>query len=167
VDDRAVDGLRAYRNRSSRAALGGVVAAITGALLASAVAGVGAIVSLFGLMAFATGVVGVLRTMRITRLVQTQGWRCRSSRFRVIGGGNGQPALMLWATASEPEAVLSVSTTVFRWGAFSNAKSVWLTGDPGTRFAAVATPDFGTVIVVKRSLLKSWKRRLRRIATST
>jgi hypothetical protein len=80
------------------------------------------------------------------------------------GRGNGQPALVLLPTDDEPEAVLSVSTTVFRWGAIDGSESVWLTGDPLTRFAAVASENFAAIIVVKRPLTRWWRLRLRRIA---
>jgi hypothetical protein len=120
-----------------------------------------------GVMAMGVGVVGVIRTIRIRRLSERQGWRRREARFRVVGGGNGQPALVLLPSPAEGEAVLSVSTTVFRWGALDGSDTVWLTGDPQTRFAAVGTADFGAIIVVKRPIVKWWRSRLRRIAMST
>lgn len=75
----------------------------------------------------------------------------------------GQPALLLKASGVEPEAILSLSTTVFRWEALSGANVLWVTGDPMSRFAAVATVDGGTVVVVKRPVSAWWRKRLREI----
>jgi hypothetical protein len=116
------------------------------------------------LMGVGLGAVGLVRTVRVQRLVARSGWRQRRARFRVVGGGNGQPGLVLLPGGDEPEAVLSVSTTVFRWGALEGHDSLWLTGDPLSRFAAVATPSRDVVIVVKRPILGWWRRRVRRIA---
>ena len=122
---------------------------------------------IFGVMALCLGAVGVIRTIRIRRLAERQGWRRREARFRVVGGGNGQPAPDLLQSFAEGEAALSVNTTVFRWGALDGSDTVWFTGNPRTRFAPVGSADFGAIIVVKRPITKWWRCRLRRTAMGT
>jgi hypothetical protein len=158
-------GLREYRKRAARALIGGVAAFFIGGALIPVVGGIGGVIGVFGAMGFTFGGVGLVRVVRVRRISRVSGWRQRKAQFRVVGGGNGQPGLLLEADESEPEAVLGVATTVFRWNALAGKKTLWVTGDPLTRFAAVATPDFAHVIVVKRPLLPWWRRRLRRIAT--
>lgn len=167
---RAVDaaaGLREYRLRASRAAVGGALAFFLGGLLIDTLGDVGGAAGVVGAVAFAFGAVGFVRVARVRRLASKDGWRQRSALFRMVGRGNGQPALLLAADDHEPEAVVSVSTTVFRWNALAGVQTLWVTGDPLSRFAAVATPGFEHVIVVKRPLLPWWRGRLRQIATST
>ena len=140
---------------------------MVGGLLIDSLGGVGGAVSVLGAMAFVLGSVGWIRAARVGRMALKHGWRKRRAVFRVVGGGNGQPALRLTDDGVEPEAVLGVSTTVFRWRALNGAEWLWVTGDPLSRFAAVATPDGAHVIVVKRPILAWWRERLRRIATGT
>lgn len=158
------DALMNYRRRALRATLGGSVAFVVGSATIPVLGRVGAAVGIFGAMAFFGGLVGVIRTVRVKRLAVRHGWRFRTAAFGVAGPGNGQPALVLLPSADEPEAVLSVATTVWRWGALVDVSTVWLTGDPLTRFAAVSPGDFVTVVVVKRPIMKRWRSRLRRIA---
>jgi hypothetical protein len=163
----ATAGLREYRRRAATAAVAGVVAFPIGGLLIDNVGAVGGAVAVFGTMGFVFGSVGLVRAARVGRLASRDGWRKRMALFRVVGAGNGQPALLLTDDGVEPEAVLGVATTVFRWGALNGAEWLWVTGDPLSRFAAVATPDGAHVIVVKRPILPWWRERLWRIATST
>ena len=72
---------------------------------------------------------------------QRNGRRQRDNRLLLVGDGE------------EPEAVLGVATTVFRWNALRGADWLWVTGNPLSRFAAVATMDGAHVVVVKRPLL--------------
>ena len=83
----------------------------------------------------------------------------------VRSGANGQPALLLEASDEEPEAVVSVATTVFRWHVLHGAEVLWVVGDPRSRFAAVAARGGQYVVVVKRPWSRWWGNRLRRIAT--
>jgi hypothetical protein len=161
----AAAGLREYRRRAALAAGGGGLAFIVGGWLIDTVGDIGGAVAVFGMVALTFGVVGLVRVARVYRLASRSGWRPRKAAFNVVGGGNGQPALVLMADGGEPEAVLAVATTVFRWGALHGAESLWVTGNPLSRFAAVATPDGAHVVVVKRPLLPWWRARLRRIAT--
>ena len=69
-----------------------------------------------------------MRIDRIRRLAERDGWRRRSAHFRVApGAGNGQPGLVLDADDVEAEAVLSLSTTVYRWGALYGSTELWVT----------------------------------------
>lgn len=159
-------GLVEYRRRATTTVVVGAVAFVAGLALMEVNEGAGATSVVMALVfGIGMGTTGLMRIARIRRLGQRQGWRLRDARFRVVGGGNGQPALVLDATPEEPEAVLSVSTTVFRWGALHGASRLWVTGDPTTRFAAVATEAFDSVLVVKRPLFSPWRTRLRNIAT--
>ena len=156
-------GLRNYRNRAIRALVfGGIVLAVGLTVRAG-----GALTRLpvtFGITGLGLGLGGIIRTVRVARLIDRHGWRERSALFRVAPvGGNGQPALLLRACEKEPEVVLSVATTAFRWGALNGHDQLWVTGDPLSRFAAVATPDWQHIVVVKRPATARWTRRLRRI----
>ena len=168
MEDSVADGgwLSEYRLRAGRATGAGLVAVIVGALLVPASEAIGSSIVIVGLMGLGLGVAGLVRTLRIERLVAREGWRRRQARFRVVGGGNGQPGLVLLAAGAEPEAVLTVATTVFRWGALNGHDVLWLTGDPQSRFAAVATPALDVAIVVKRPVVARWRTRIRRIALS-
>ena len=160
-------GLREYRRRAVTASACGVVALAVGGLLLGSLGQVARAAVVVGAIVVVLGSVGLVRTIRVGRMASKQGWRKRIARFKVVGRGNGQPALLLVADSNEPEAVLSLSTTVFRWGALEGIGWLWVTGDPQSRFAAVATPDGAHVIVVKRPILPSWRNRLRGIATGT
>ncbi|HTN99795.1 MAG TPA: hypothetical protein VL068_03880 [Microthrixaceae bacterium] len=147
--------------------VGGIVVAL-GAAIGVASREVAEWIGTLGATAALVGVVGLLRVWRIRRRVVRDGWRVRGARFRVADsrwGSNGQPALLLEASDEEPEAILSVSTTVFRWEAFHEADVLWVVGDPRSRFAAVATTDGEHVVVVKRPWSPWWGNRLRKIVT--
>ena len=138
---------------------------LVGGALIDSIGDVGGYVAVFGAMAFSFGVVGLVRSVRVGRLVSKGGWRRRRAVFNVRGAGNGQPALLLTDDGAEPEAVLSVATTVFRWRVLAGVEWLWVAGNPRSRFAAIATQDGEHVIMVKRPLLRWWRERLRRIAT--
>jgi hypothetical protein len=163
----AAAGLREYRRRAATAAVAGVVALPVGGSLIERAGPVGGAVAVFGAMGFVFGAVGLVRVARVRRLASSSGWRKRKAMFNVVGGGNGHPALLLTGEGDEAEAILAVATTVFRWGALDGVEWLWVTGNPLSRFAAVATPDGSHVVVVKRPILPWWRNRLRRIATST
>lgn len=162
----AASGLREYKRRATRAALVGLGSFLLGGALISRIGVVAGAATVWGAMGLVFGIVGLVRVARIRRLSSSAGWRKRSALFDVIGGGNGQPALMLTADGVEAEAVLGIATTVFRWNALRGTDWLWVTGNPLSRFAAVATPDGAHVIVVKRPIVRWWRKRLRRIATS-
>ena len=161
----AAAGLLEYRRRAARAALVGLGSILVGSALISRIGEFAGAVAVWGAMGLVVGVVGLVRVARIRRLSTSAGWRRRSAMFKVVGGGNGQPALILTGDGVEPEAVLGVATTVLRWNALGGTDWLWVTGNPLSRFAAVATPDGAHVIVVKRPILRWWRNRLRRIAT--
>jgi hypothetical protein len=156
-----------YRRRALRAAGASLTAVVVGSVLVPVSEGIGSSIVILGVLGLGLGLVGLTRTVRLRRLVERHGWRRREARFRVVGGGNGQPGLVLLPSKDEPEAVLSVSTTVFRRGALAGHEWLWLTGDPLSRFAAVSTPDRDTAIITKRPMIGLWRQRLRRIALGT
>lgn len=121
----------------------------------------------WGILAVTAGAVGLRRVQRIRTLTARDGWIRRACRFRLLSGlGNGYPTLLLLAQETLPEALVSVSSTVWRWQALNEVDEVFVVGDPTTRFAAVATEDYSDVLVVKRPLLRWWERRLRRRMTA-
>jgi hypothetical protein len=71
---------------------------------------------------------------------------------------------LLPATDAEPEAVLQVPTVRWRLRAFDDTSHLWVTGDLDTKFAAVLTPDLGSVFVVKASHYPPRRALLREIA---
>jgi hypothetical protein len=175
VDVRA--GLREYRWRSATAGLAGLVVLIVGVQLVDEI-GVGddllsrlverllVLIVVFGGGGFLAGVLGLARVARIRRLGSRHGWRKRMARFRVQDGpGKVIAALLLLEDDLEPEAVLGVSTTVWRVRPFDGTEWLWVAGQPLSRFAAVATPDGAHVIVVRRPILRRERERLREIAT--
>lgn len=152
-----------YRRRAIRALIGGAAASAVGIAVGND--DVSAPLIVFGVMAVTMGLVGIVRVLRIRRLADRGGWRTRDAAFRVAEGrGNGQPALVLRQSHTEEEAVLSISTTVWRWDALEGSRHVWVTGNPKSRFAAVAPQDMRAIVVVKRPLMRWWERRLKRIA---
>jgi hypothetical protein len=166
VDEWVMDahaGLQEYRRRAWRAAVLGVVAFFVGGALIDPLGDVGGFVGVSGAVAIGFGGAGLVRVSRIRRLAARDGWQSREARFRV-GMGGRQPALVLASDGVKPEAVLSVSTTVLRWNVLNNEHRLWVTGDPFSRFAAVATPKLDHVVVVKRPRLPWWRDRLRDIA---
>lgn len=171
-------GLRAYRRRAATAALVGLVVFVIGVLLFREI-GVGddlpsrlvgrlpVVLYMFGGGAFLAGLLGMVRVMRIRRLGSRQGWRKRRARFGVQDGpGKVIAAVLLHEDDREPEVVLGVSTTVFRLPPLHETEWLWITGEPLSGFAAIASPDGDHVIVVKRPNFRRTQDRLRHIATS-
>jgi hypothetical protein len=169
VDEPVMDaraGLQEYRRRAGRAAVLGVVAFFVGSALIDPLGDLGGCVAVWGALAVVFGGGGLIRVARVQRLAARYGWRSREARFR-IGMGGRQPALLLASDGVEPEAVLSVSTTVLRWNVLNDVQHLWVTGNPLSRFAAVATPELDHVVVVKRPWLPWWRHRLRDIANGS
>lgn len=161
----ATEGMVEYRSKAVRAAVIGGVGVVAAAAIGTVSEDIAIPVGTLGAMALVAGAMGLLRVWRIRRRVAREGWRVRAARFRVdtSWGPNGQPALYLERSDDEPDAILSLSTTVFRWEALDGATELWVVGNPRSRFAAVATPDGRHVVVVKRPWSRWWARRLRRI----
>lgn len=165
----AAAGLGDYRFRAKRSAFGGGAVALLGVAIGTVSEDIAIPIGTLGALAFGMGVVGLLRVWRIRRRVAAEGWRVRRARFRVADSPstpNGQLALLLEESEDEPEAVVSVSTTVFRWEALEDADMLGVVGDPRSRFAAVATMDGQHVVCVKRPWCRWWGNRLRKIATA-
>jgi hypothetical protein len=126
------------------------------------------IVTLAILPVFFLGVVGLVRVWRIRRLLAREHWRVRPAWFGWDNRAeNGPPMILLEATQAEPEAVVSVSTTTFRWDALNGASALWIVGNPLSRFAAVATTDGEHVFWVTRPWTRFRANRLRRIASES
>ena len=169
MDGRGDAALSSYRRRSTWVLLVGVLATLAG--IALVVQGQGQGIGLGVLLlsgswvAIGGGLIAVTRAIRMRRLVAAHGWRQRAAHYGVRGSGKTiQAALLLPATDAEPEAVLQVPTVRWRLRAFDEASYLWVTGDLDTKFAAVLTPDLGSVFVVKASHYPPRRALLREIA---
>jgi hypothetical protein len=169
-----IESLARYGKRGLRTALFGSVAVLLALILIGLITGgdedepAMAILMfpvIWGAMALAMGLWVQVRALRLRRILSRNPWQPRRCRFRIGPGGvNGQPALLLLPAASEPEAVVSVSTTAFRWRALDGVDEVWVAGNPTSRFAVAAPAGPGDLIIVKRAWLRWWAKRLERIA---
>lgn len=179
--DRAIDdpqtraALRRYRLRCLRAAgLGfvGLVVATTviGAAENGEPTGVGEIIALIGIswggLAFLVGWLTLLRTTRMRWVLGRSPWIERPARYRIAPfGRNGQPALLLMADEHRPEAVCSISATVWRYRQLPEGDDpVLVAGDP--RWAVIAPLDQRILLVAKRPVLPWWRRKLHKWATT-
>lgn len=121
-----------------------------------------------GGVAFAIGVGSLLRSIRMRIVLGHHPWVMRSSRYRIAAAdrSNGQPALVINELEGRPEAVCSVSATVWRYRKLHQGidQPVLVAGNP-LRWAVVAPPDLGVLVVAKRPWSCWWQRRLRAIAT--
>lgn len=122
---------------------------------------------IWGTIALALGLWVQVRALRLRRLLSRNPWHPWPCRFRIGPGGvNGQPALLLAHHDSEPETILSVSTTASRWRALDGVDEVWIAGDPTSRFAVATPAGPGDLIIVKRPWSSWWATRLARIANA-
>jgi hypothetical protein len=143
----------------------GIGLAVPGYGAATFVVGAG-LVGVFG------GVGALVHVARMHHLLSRHRWTVRPCRFRVVGGGNGQPTLVLWpplplpespddaaqpwavATAAAPtDAVLSVVSVNWRWGSLDECDRglVWFVGDNA----------WGGVVAVPRTMDLFWVRPVR------
>jgi hypothetical protein len=169
MDGRGDAALRSYRRRSAALLLVSVLAALVGLGLVvqgqGTGTGVGVLLLCGSSVAIGGGLIAVVRAIRMRRLVAAHGWRRRTAQFGVRRMGKSvQAALLLPATDAEPEAVLQVPTVNWRLRAFDDTSYLWVTGDLESKFAAVATADFGAVFVVKASHYPPRRALLREIA---
>jgi hypothetical protein len=109
---------------------------------------------------------GSLRVTRARRILSRHPWHPRAARYAIAAvGHNRQPALVLSEDDSNPEVVLSLSTTVFRYGRLNTGTNgVVLVVFGGRRWAFAAPPDRSIIVVVKKPRIPWWRNRLRRIA---
>jgi hypothetical protein len=167
MDGRGDAALSSYRRRSTALLLVGVLATLVGITLVVQGQGkaLGVLLLSGSVLVVGGGLIAVTRAIRMRRLVAAHGWRRRLSHYGVRGSGKTtQAALLLPATDAEPEAVLQVPTVRWRLRAFNDTSYLWVTGDLDTKFAAVLTPDLGSVFVVKASHYPPRRAMLREIA---
>ena len=131
--------------------------------------GVAFVVGLLGMalggLAFVVGTWGLVRGARIRWLFSRQPWTPRRCRYRIAPiGANGQPALIVRASEGEPEAVCSVSATVWHYRKLPQGDVALLVCGNPRRWAVVAPPDLSTLLFVKRPVVPGWSRLLREIA---
>jgi len=121
-----------------------------------------------GSFAFALGVGSLFRSIRMRVVLGHHPWVTRSSDYRIAAEdrSNGQPALVIKESEGRPEAVCSVSATVWRYRKLHQGvdQPVLVAGNP-LRWAVVAPPDLGVLVVAKQPWSRWWQRRLREIAT--
>lgn len=165
---------RNYVWRRARVAFVGFLGLVIAIVVVSAAPdgdprGVAQLIALVGTgiggLAFVVGVGGLLRGARIRWLLSRRPWIRRRCRYRIAPlGANGQPALIIRADGERPEAVCSVSTTVRHYRKLPQGDvDLQVCGNP-RRWAVVAPPDLGVLVVVKRPLVPGWSRLLRKWA---
>jgi hypothetical protein len=176
IEDPATrQALHEYRRRSLQALSAG-----TGAILVASVAvgtaphgnphGVANFAALVGFggggVLLGMGVIGLLRSVRMRTVLGRGPWTERQSRYRIVARGatNGQPALVIKASDTEGEAVCSVPATVWRYRRLPQGEHGLLVAGNPQRWAVIAPPDRGVLLVAKRPWLRWWRRRLRRWA---
>lgn len=169
------EALRAYRRRALRTLGLGLAALIIAAIAVQPNNGnPPAILSAVGIGGFGIGGVavwagglGTLRTLRISHGMKHDGWVVRQADYRIAPiGANGQPALLVHEDSHGPEAVCSVSTTVWRYRRLPQGPDLpfLFLGNP-RRWAVMAPPDRSILVVVKRPVLPFWSHFLRKYAT--
>jgi len=165
------EALARYRKSGGRTALFGLVAVLLALVPIGLLAdgaddepamAVLAVAVIWGTMALAVGLWVQVRALRLRRLLSRNPWHPRPFGIGP-GGWNGQAALLLAPDGSEPEAVLSISTMVFRWREFDGVDEVWIAGNPTSRFAVAAPAGPGDLMIVKQP---RWAKRLARIANA-
>ncbi len=100
----------------------------------------------FGGLTVACGLIALVHVGRMRFLLSRNPWTVRPCRFGTVGGGNGQPTLILWPPApphdAQPvgpraaesrgpyEAVMSPVTSIWRWPALEacDRATVWFVG---------------------------------------
>ncbi|WP_261566682.1 hypothetical protein [Frankia gtarii] len=123
----------------------------------------------FGALMVAGGLVALVHVARMRFLLARNPWTVRPCRFAAVGGGNGQPTLVLWPpdppsdseqvgpAAVEPrgpfEAVVSPVSVIWRWGALEacDGATVWFVG----------SRRWGGVVAVPGTMELFWVRPLR------
>lgn len=124
---------------------------------------------LFGSGGFATFVgVGLSwRSFRIARLFAHRPSVLRHGSYRIaLGGGNGQPALLVHANGTDDEAVCSVSAFAGKYRRIEQGDhDMRIVGDP-TRWAVLINGSSNDLVVIKRPWNRIWGRKLKKYATA-